>query len=251
MSGDSVDATRLSVFQRLSAVQEVLLTWAASFGSILIAFALFGGAAGHAKVVATVGFLYLPLLAMRGRGEDYADFGITFRAWREDLRLFSILFALVAPLYVAGFWAFAELVPRLPSWLGPLLSPYTQRPAFALRLPDRVGEWVIDNLLVVGLPEEFFYRGYIQGRLRDAWPEGRRFLGARLGRAFWVTALLFAVGHLAIFRSWRLAVIFPALLFGWMRERTGTVMGAALFHATCNLLALVLEASFFGLHLGR
>ena len=251
MRGDSAGATRLSIVERLNAVQEILLTWAASFGTILIAFALFGGAAGHAKVVATVGFLYLPLLAMRRRGEDYADFGITFRAWREDLRLFFILFALVLPLYVAGFWAFAELLPHLPVWLGHLLSPYAEHPAFALRLPDRFGEWVIDNLLVVGLPEEFFYRGYIQGRLRDAWPEGRRFLGARLGRAFWVTALLFAVGHLAIFRSWRLAVIFPALLFGWMRERTGTVMGAALFHATCNLLALVLEASFFGLHLGR
>jgi membrane protease YdiL (CAAX protease family) len=102
---------------------------------------------------------------------------------------------------------------------------------------------------VVALPEEFFYRGYLQGRLRDLWPEGKRVLGARLGRAFWLTALLFAVGHLAIFQAWRLAVIFPALLFGWMRERTGTVMGAALFHAACNLLALVLEASFFGRHL--
>ncbi|HZA50832.1 MAG TPA: MXAN_2755 family glutamic-type intramembrane protease, partial [Myxococcaceae bacterium] len=111
-------------------------------------------------------------------------------------------------------------------------------------------EWIVDNLLVVALPEEFFYRGYIQGRLRDLWPEGKTIFGARLGRAFWLTALLFAIGHLAIFQTWRLAVIFPALLFGWLRERTGTVMGAALFHATCNLLALILEASFFGRHMG-
>jgi membrane protease YdiL (CAAX protease family) len=104
---------------------------------------------------------------------------------------------------------------------------------------------VVDNLFVVALPEEFFYRGYLQTRLRDAWPEGRLFLGARLGKAFWVTAALFALGHLAIFQVWRLGVFFPALLFGWMRERTGTVMGAALLHACCNLLVLVLEASFF------
>ena len=234
----------------LSALKEVLLLWGISFASIVAAFALFGGANGYAKVVATLGFLYLPLLAMRRRGEDYADFGITFRAWREDLRLFAILFALILPLYVMGFWVFVELLPHLPSWLGPLVSPYTGRPEFAFRLPDRFPEWIVDNLLVVALPEEFFYRGYIQGRLRDLWPDGKRIVGARLGRAFWLTALLFAIGHLAIFQTWRLAVIFPALLFGWLRERTGTVMGAALFHATCNLLALVLEASFFGRHVG-
>jgi membrane protease YdiL (CAAX protease family) len=69
--------------------------------------------------------------------------------------------------------------------------------------------------------------------------------GARLGRAFFLTAALFAVGHLAIFQVWRLAVFFPALLFGWMRERTGTILGSTLFHAYCNLLQLVLAASFF------
>jgi len=234
----------------LSAVQEVLVLWAVGFLGIVITFAAFGGAGGYAKVVATVGFLYLPLLAMKRRGEDYRDFGLTLRAWREDLRLVALLFALVLPLYVLGFWAFAyhasEFVPApLLKWI----SPYVETPEFQLRLPAKFGEWVIDNLLVVALPEEFFYRGFVQGRLRDAWPQGRRIFGVRLGPAFWLTQLLFAIGHLAIFEVWRLAVIFPALLFGWMRERTGSVMGAALFHAACNLLALVLEASFFGRHL--
>ncbi|MGA9521107.1 MAG: MXAN_2755 family glutamic-type intramembrane protease [Myxococcaceae bacterium] len=236
-------------FARLSAVQEVFLLWAVGFIGIIVAFAAFGGSGGHAKVVATVGFLYLPLLAMRRRGEDYRDYGITLRAWREDLKLFGILFAVVFPVYVAGFWLFANHARELvPEWALPYVTPYLERADFEFRLPARFGEWVIDNVLVVALPEEFFYRGFVQGRLRDAWPQGKRFLGARLGPAFWVTQLLFAVGHLAIFEAWRLAVVFPALLFGWMRERTGTVMGAALFHAACNLLALVLEASFFGRH---
>lgn len=241
----SVRAIQQRFFQ-LSAVQEALLLWGLSFSSLVVAFVLFGGQSGYAKVVATVGFLYLPVLAMRRRGEDYADFGLTFRALGRDLKLFAILFAIVAPLYVLGFWVFAELVPHIPGEFGRLISPYVERPHFELRLPDRFAEWTIDNLLVVGLPEEFFYRGYLQTRLRDAWPGGKVVFGARLGKAFWVTAVLFAIGHLAIFEVWRLAVVFPALLFGWMRERTGTVMGAALFHAACNLLALVLEASFFG-----
>jgi membrane protease YdiL (CAAX protease family) len=68
----------------------------------------------------------------------------------------------------------------------------------------------------------------------------------RLGPAFWWTAALFALGHLAIFQVRRLGVFFPALLFGWMREKTGTVMGAALVHGVANLLMLMLEASFYG-----
>ena len=70
--------------------------------------------------------------------------------------------------------------------------------------------------------------------------------GARLGPAFWLTAALFALGHLAVFQFWRLGVFFPALLFGWMRERSGTVVAPALFHASANLLEKVLEASFLG-----
>jgi membrane protease YdiL (CAAX protease family) len=213
------------------------------FATLLLASAVFGASAAT-KLVATAGFLYLPLLAMDRRGEDYRDYGVSLRAWREDVRLFLVLCALVGPLFFAGFWAYTLLQPHLPPWLAPLLGPPRVAGPFVPRLPERFGEWVVDQLLVVALPEEFFYRGYVQARLRDAWPRGRTFLGARLGPAFWLTAALFALGHLAIFQAWRLAVFFPALLFGWLRERTGTVLGAALFHAACNLFQRFLEASF-------
>jgi membrane protease YdiL (CAAX protease family) len=231
--------------RRLSAVQEVVVLWAAGFLGIVIAFVFFGGSS-IPKLVATVGFLYLPLIAMRWREEDYRDYGLTLRAWREDLKLFLGLTLIVFPLFFLGFAAWAELVPHLPPELARLLTPHSGPAQFTPRLPPRFGEWVVDQLFVVALPEEFFYRGYVQARLRDAWPGGRRVLGGRLGRAFWVTAVLFALGHLAIFQAWRLSVFFPALLFGWMRERTGTIMGAALFHAACNLYVRVLEVSFFG-----
>lgn len=227
----------------LTAVQEVLLIWAASFGAIVAASLL---APYYAKLVATLSFLYLPVLAMRRRGEDHRDYGITFRRWREDVKLFLILFLIVAPLFVGGWLLFAEALPHLPPWLSARLSPLVGQIHFKPRLPSRFGEWVVDQLFVVALPEEFFYRGYIQSRLRDAWPRGRMLLGARLGPAFFLTAVLFALGHLAIFETWRLGVFFPALVFGWMRERTGTVLGASLFHAAANLLEMVLEASFYG-----
>jgi membrane protease YdiL (CAAX protease family) len=53
------------------------------------------------------------------------------------------------------------------------------------------------QLLVIALPEEAFYRGYLQTALDDAWPKRIRLLGAELGPSFLVTSALFAVGHLA------------------------------------------------------
>lgn len=226
-----------------SAVREALAVWALCFFAIVVAWVTVNA---WAKLVATVGFLYLPLLAMRQRGEDYRELGVSTRKLGRELGMALGFFAIIAPVYALAFWAFVELVPALPQpWQG-LLSPFVGRPHFAWRLPDRFTEWVIDQMFVVALPEEFFYRGYLQTRLRDAWPRGKVVLGARLGPAFWVTQVLFAVGHLAIFEAWRLAVFFPALLFGWMREKTGGVVGAAVLHALCNLLVLVLRACFFG-----
>jgi membrane protease YdiL (CAAX protease family) len=61
-----------------------------------------------------------------------------------------------------------------------------------------------------------------------------------------LSSLLFAIGHLMVIPNpQRLAVIFPALVFGWMRARTGSIVPGALFHALCNLFADVLHTSYF------
>jgi membrane protease YdiL (CAAX protease family) len=224
------------------AAREAIALWGLCFGAIVVAFLIYPPAA---KLVATLGFLYLPELSMRSRGEGFAEYGVSLRNWRQDLKWFAILFGIIAPIFVLSYWGFAEVLPRLPEGLQRLLAPYSGAPHFELRLPDRFAEWVIDQLFVVALPEEFFYRGFMQTRLRDAWPQGKLFFGVRLGPAFWLTAVLFALGHLAIFQFWRLGVFFPALVFAWMREKTGSVMGAAALHGCSNLLVLVLEASFY------
>jgi len=234
---------RAIVWLTRSAAREALVIWGLGFGAILLAWLV---ARPVAKLVATVGFLYLPLLAMGPRSEDYRDFGLSTRTLAADLRQFLLVSAVIFPLFIAVYVGFTSAYAAFPKDLLKIFTPYVGTPHFAFRLPDRFPEWVIDQIFVVALPEEFFYRGYLQTRLRDAWPSGPIFLGARLGKAFWVTAVLFALGHLAIFEVWRLAVFFPALLFGWMRERSGSVVGAALVHASANLLVQVLDASFFG-----
>jgi membrane protease YdiL (CAAX protease family) len=100
--------------------------------------------------------------------------------------------------------------------------------------------------LVIALPEEAFFRGYLQSALDGRW-KGRswRILGADLGPGWLLSAAIFAVGHvLTIPNPARLAVFFPALLFGWMRARTGGVGAAVLFHAMCNLFSMWLAHGY-------
>lgn len=226
-----------------TAAAEALAMWALCFAGTLIAFQVWPPAA---KAVATLGFLYLPLYAGKQRAEDWPEYGLSKHTLWLDVRQFLAVSAVFFPLFVLGFVLLTASWMAIPQeWIS-WFTPYRTAPHFEFRLPDRFAEWMIDDLFVVALPEELFYRGYLQTRLRDAWPQGRLFLGARLGPAFWITALLFALGHLAIFAVWRLGVFFPALLFGWMRERSGSIVGAALMHAASNLIIKVLEASYFG-----
>ncbi len=247
MPGVSPDQRPL--FQHLAkmvpngAVSEALFLWATSFGALVLA-SLWHPLA--AKVVATLCFIYLPTLSMLKRDEVHADYGLGLRNFFVEFRLFVQVSLVVFPLFIAGYLFFAYHFEWIPAGLSQWVTPYRQVPHFAWRLPDRFFEWCIDQLFVVALPEEFFYRGFVQSRLRDAWPQGRRLFGAQLGPAFWLTAVLFALGHLAIFQVWRLGVFFPALIFGWMREKHQGIVGAALFHAAANLAMMLLDALFFG-----
>ena len=98
------------------------------------------------------------------------------------------------------------------------------------------------QLLLVAIPEELFYRGYIQGRLDQLIGAERRLFGVTLNlHSVALTSALFALAHLAtIHHPARLAVFFPSLLFGWMRRAYGDTLTPAVFHALCNLCAQVL-----------
>lgn len=119
---------------RPNAVQEAVGLWAVGFLAIVAAFLLLGGTSVP-KLVATVGFLYLPLIPMRWRDEDYADYGLSLRAWRQDLRLFLVLSAVVGPLFFLGFAGFVEVLPHLPPTLAKHLTPLMGEARFQPRLP--------------------------------------------------------------------------------------------------------------------
>jgi membrane protease YdiL (CAAX protease family) len=233
-------------------------TWALALGGLLVARLLArveptGLLAGNLAGVAAVLFVLLPDARLRARGEAWASYGVPVlggeRGW-ADLALGAwqglLACALVFPPFVAAFIGFTSLVPRLPAGLAAALSPYLGAPAFAFRLPGSLALTIALQLLVVALPEELFYRGWMQTAWARLRPDrGFTVLGARLGHGFLTTQLLFAAGHLVSGQPWRLATFFPGLLFGWLRARTGSVVAPIVAHALSNLLILTLERSFY------
>jgi membrane protease YdiL (CAAX protease family) len=118
--------------------------------------------------------------------------------------------------------------------------------------------WTLTQLLFIALPEEFFYRGYLQTRIADALDARkqrlgdssprRRVLGISAENA--LTSLLFGLGHLLIpiggvLVASRISVFFPSLLFGWLRERTGTIAAPVVYHAAANMMVLLASPHFF------
>lgn len=129
-------------------------------------------------------------------------------------------------LYARWVWH-AHPVPWPPFHAGPALN-------------EAVGQ-----LALIALPEEAFYRGYLQTRLDDAWAARLRILGAPVGLSLVLTSAIFALGHvLTIHDAGRLAVFFPSLLFGWLRVRTRGVGASIVFHASCNLFSATLLQAY-------
>lgn len=111
--------------------------------------------------------------------------------------------------------------------------------------PASLANDVAGQVLMIALPEEAFYRGYLQSRLDDAFDVRFDVAGARLSPSIFLTSAIFALGHLAtIHDPVRLAVFFPSLLFGWLRARTRGVGAGVLFHASCNIYSELLGRGF-------
>ena len=199
-------------------------------------------------------FLLAPALVARRRGEELADYGFTSKPFGRSLLYGLTPLAVVFPLFILGYVLFYQVVCGGGS-AGPLwrLAP----PGFCrqflgwaglahFRLPREPFDFIAGQLVVVALPEELFFRGYLLKRLEEAFPPRRRLLGGGVGVALLLSALLFALGHVLVdLDPRRLAVFFPGLLFGWMRSATGSILAGTLAHASSNVFIECLNRTFF------
>ena len=167
--------------------------------------------------------LYLPIWRCDHHGLEVAAVGLTRQQWQREVALALGLAALCLP----PFWAGLQL-----------LGAGTAMP-LCVKTPQAVwtmATGLFTQLLGVALPEETFFRGYLQAQLQRRWPPRRRLAGVPVGLGLHLGAALFALAHL-LGRGSPLGLLtyFPALLFGWLRNRRGSVLGAALLHALFNL----------------
>jgi len=165
------------------------------------------------SLLAAALFLYAPLPRYWRRG---------FPAWARatDPGRSMAYFALLVGAGAVAFFLFV----RIP--LPPAISPYHGTVPLTAAMAAH-------HLLLVALPEEVFFRGY----LYDAFEEAGR-------EPIFHVALLFAVGHVVIAPSpFRLLTFFPALLLGWGRKRSGNVHVPTAAHWAYNLFPSLIGGS--------
>lgn len=230
--------------ERRRTIAEVLILFAVATGAASALYNV-GQSIGfvHRNLPALVAlvFLGLPQLALGRRG-NIERYGFTTQPLALGLGIAAVAIAAVLPLFVGGFVVVVRAAcAHAPAWV-PGSCARALHPVW--RLPPDFAMQAAAQLVVVALPEELFFRGYVQGRLEDALPPTKKLLGARVGAAWILGAALFALGHfLVTFEPQMLSRFFPGLAFGWMYARTRSILAGTIFHAACNLLMAVLSAS--------
>jgi len=143
-----------------------------------------------------------------------------------------------------GWALFLSIICFPAFWIG-YVWWWSPANAFVPKLNPDLGEEILGHVLVVALPEEMFYRGYLQTAMDEAKPPRFQVFKVAMGVGVLLSSAVFALGHLATeLQPARLSVFFPSLVFGWLRTRTGGIGASVFFHALCNLFAAFLARGY-------
>lgn len=177
-------------------------------------------------------FLYIPLVVIQKRGRKIDFLGRDVKSYLRSILVFLITSVIVFPLFflAAHFWQ--DIVYNITFQRFSLFPKFWSAVAF--------------QFIMIALPEEMFFRGYVQSTLNLIFPRRWRFLGTNLGWGWIITAAIFAIAHsFVVLQWWHFAIFFPALLFGYLREKGGSITAPILFHGTANI-AISLVGHWYG-----
>ncbi|MBI5299555.1 MAG: CPBP family intramembrane metalloprotease [Deltaproteobacteria bacterium] len=176
--------------------------------------------------------LYVPFiyLSAQKRQIDFLD-----RSWKQfagGLFAFAVAVLIIFPVY----FVFAH------TWMLHIFHFHGFQSAPWTAFTNHLGF----QFLAVAIPEEFYFRGFLQGELNNVWTKKWRILGVDLGWSWIVTAAVFAFAHSLIqLQWWHFSIFFPALLFGYLKERTGSITAPILFHVFSNCFMDWFSHSYF------
>ncbi len=217
----------MAISSRKKLLIESLSVWAVAvfLAHFLYRFGNVSFISQYSALLTALVFLYLPVIVLRLKKQSYDFFEKNLSEVWTSFKYFVVSSLLIFPVFlILGhyflLWVFHAHYHAVPLTSFPLWTIF------------------LYHLFLVALPEEFFFRGYLLGNLKEAFPEKKKLLGIYVGKAFFLTALIFAFSHsLVVLRWWHFSIFFPALAFGWLRERTKGLVAPILFHALSNVCA--------------
>jgi len=162
---------------------------------------------GLVLAVGEIAAIFLLLLTFRRRSPDEKKSSFT-------VDLFILIFLLFLPILVG---------------------------LYLRRLTPKVVSTVIWQFFFSGFGEEIRYRGYYLSRINEEFGRPYRFLGVNFGIGLMISSFLFALAHVfnpfnpftgsfTLAWVWGFWTFFGGLFFGFVREKTGSLVAAGIAH---------------------
>jgi membrane protease YdiL (CAAX protease family) len=211
--------------ERPQSSESIRLLWVFAETTVATAVALYLAL----RLATSLVWLVLGLCLILARRGSISPYGLDLRICPPSLRVHAILGPALLFLYSAGHVAISILL---------------RHQIFAFKFPENPLADLARELLIVAFPEEVFFRAYVQSRWDLAWGKPWDFFGAPVGPGLLAQAVLFAICHVASGDWLRASVFFFALLAGWLRARSGSVLGGVVYHTVANFWVHTLSASF-------
>ena len=149
--------------------------------------------------------------------------------WPQSLRLVGLTCLIAFPAALSALWLLKQLGLTLPA-----------PPTYSI---NTWISWILWQLLIVAVAEEYFFRGYLLKNLLSLInkPNLRNSTIIVI-----VSSLIFALAHVLLENTLLSALTFlPGLIMAWLYLKTQPLLAPILFHAASNLflpLAILLLA---------
>lgn len=183
-----------------------------------------------------------------GMGVDYKSWGGAFILAAVQAGLLFVLALILRKKPDAP-----ALIPATAGAAGPLVGVLFGLPAVNAAAAGGVAGQALTVFLTyalfVGFGEEILYRGYMHSRLSEAFGKPYRFLGVPYGWGGILAAVLFGLSHAGLLGwlfglsegvtlAWGFWNIFAGLVFGLVREKSGSILAPALLHGLPQAIAM-------------
>jgi len=228
---------------RLTTILGLFLVFTALLSALYLAAGRVAFVGAHLTEIYAVLFLMIPHLWQNRTGFPAPEFGPPLRGllWGVGISL------VVCGLFALGYELYFRTLCSggLPVWnLG-----RSCRALHEFRFPgwSVTGHLILIHAIAVALPEEYFYRGFLQPLILRSQTLAKMSATRRMALAIGLQAVCFAIGHVLVdFNPLRAAVVFPGLLFGVLAAGSGGLWAPILFHTAANVLSETLEKGYFG-----